>query len=301
MASRRDCVIIPDMGAVLASWCSSRYDAENEMLLPPAREFSFNPELRSADGLLVDSVARAESISYEAARRIVRDDVATMWQQLRSYGDVPLGRLGVLHFHEEDSTLTFTPFASDCLSPATGWLRPIQVREAIVEARRTAETPRYMRISPVKRFIRVAASIAVLLGLGVVVSTPLSVPDDVTYASMAPKVETVNPASLMPTMTVPEPCPLIMEKSHDTDLWIEVAPKPILPKLDGRYCVIVSSHNSLPEAQRFIAKYKGIPMRVLEKDGRFRVYVATGQTMAEAERARASVSASFASAWVCKR
>lgn len=211
MASRRDCVIIPDLGAVLGSWRSSYYDADNELLMPPTREFSFNPELRSGDGMLASSVARAEGLSYEAALRLVREDVESMWQQLRTYGDVPLGKLGVLHFSESENVVTFTPFAADRLSPATAWLRPIAAREAIAKARSkdAGETP-MVRFSPLRRAIRIAASVAVLFGVGMIASTPISVPDDVTYASLAPEVEQISPEQLLPELTVPASRPLIM-------------------------------------------------------------------------------------------
>ncbi len=307
MASRRDCVIIPDFGAVLGSWRSSYYDAESETLMPPRREFSFNPELRTGDGLLASSLARAEGVSYEMALRMVREDVESMWQQLRSYGDVPLGKLGVLHFSQEDNLVTFTPFASDRLSPATAWLCPVAAKEAIVEARRKSEdSAPVVRFRPLRRAMRIAASIAVLLGVGMVVSTPISVPGDVTYASLSPVVEQVSPDRLVPSLTVPEARTLTMEKSHDADLWIEVAaPAPAAPApasdMDGKYCVIVSSHASEAEAQRFMAKYSEREMRVLEKDGRFRVYAATAPTMADADALRGSLSDAFPTAWVCRR
>lgn len=309
MASRRDCVIVPGLGAVLATWRSSSYDADSETLLPPSRVFSFNPELRSSDGMLSASVARAEGVTFETAVRMVKDDVEAMWLQLRTYGDVPLGKLGVLHFHAGDNTVTFTPFPSDRLSPASVWLRPIPVREVLSAARARDNAPAApVRFSPFRRAVRIAASVAVLLGLGLVVSTPVDVPDDVAYASFAPEIEQVAPGNLVPQISVPEACPITMVKSHDADLWIDVQEQQnsvtesvtAFP-LDGDYCVVVSSHASLSEAERFIASHSAREMRVLEKDGRYRVYAATGATSSEAARACSALAPEFPSAWVCRR
>lgn len=301
MVSRRDCVIIPGFGAVLASWCSSRYDAEKELLMPPHREFSFNPELRASDGLLAASISRADGISYDSAVRIIKDDVESMIQQLRSYGDVPLGKVGVLHYSSESGIITFTPFDADRLSPSTSWLRPLSVREARAEGRQIrTEQASPVRFSPVKRAWRVAASIAVLLGISLVASTPISVPGDVTYASLAPQIEQVTPEFPAEQIQIPEAQPLTMEKSHGKDLWIDV---PVTPKhdLSGKYCVIVSSHASLAEAQRYISRYSEMEMGILEKDGRYRVLAASAPTIADAEQARDALSATFTSAWVCRR
>ena len=305
IASRRDCVIIPGLGAVLASMRSSRYDAESEMLIPPSRVFSFNSELRDSDGMLTASVARAEQVSYAQASRIVKEDVEAMCAQLRAYGDVPLGKLGVLHYHSEENTVTFTPFAADRLSPATAWLCPIHTREVMAEARnKQQEAAKPVHFSPMRRAMRVAASLAVLIGLGLVLSTPMSVPDEVTYASFAPEIEQVAPETPPMQYNVPEACPLMMVKSHDTDLYIDVNPdivtsEPALP--EGAYCVVISSHATLSEAKRYIARYESRSMQVLEKDGRYRVYAATGATPAEAQRACAALSDDFPNAWVCRR
>ncbi len=304
MASRRECVIIPDFGAVLASWRSSVYDARNEVLLPPAREFSFNPELRGNDGMLVASVARAEGISYDAALRLVRDDVDSMRSQLVSYGDVPLGKLGVLHFNSSDSTITFTPFPADRLSVATAWLCPIPAREAIVEARRrNGDAPVAIRVSPFRKAVRVAASFAVLLGIGIVASTPMSVPEDVTYASLAPEVSATETGIPSAGISAPASAPIIMMRSSGDGLWIDVPEEVKVPafNLDGKYCLVVSSHASMAEAENFVARHSGMPLGILEKDGRYRVYAATGSTIAEAEQAKALLPEAFPSAWVCRR
>lgn len=66
------------------------------------------------------------------------------------------------------------------------------------------------------------------------------------------------------------------------------------------YCLIVSSHKSRAEADRFIASHgSASTMKVLEQDGKYRVYVATGSTSAEARANGAAAARKFKGSWVC--
>ena len=42
-------------------------------------------------------------------------------------------------------------------------------------------------------------------------------------------------------------------------------------------------------------------LRILESDGRFRVYAAGGSTFADAESYKSKISARYPEAWVCRR
>ena len=304
LASRHECVIIPGIGGVLAACVSARYDAEAKMFLPPGRAYSFNAELKMNDGLLTQSVARAGCISYAAASKIVQQETEALMGQLKALGEVPLGRLGVLRY--ADGAIEFTPFPTDRLSVATSWLRPVAAADVKQQARRAAAVaePVVLKPAPWRRALRAAASLALLVGIGFVASTPIAAPEGMSYARLAPTVTApaADPAPMpAPQITVPDPAPLVMVKSSGSDLWIdapEVAPQ---TRMDGKYCVVVSSHVSASEASRFIAKHSSESMGVLEKDGRFRVYAATAPSMAEAEQARARIAEAYPQAWVCRR
>lgn len=304
LASRHECVIIPGIGGVLASCAPARYDAEAQMFMPPSRVYSFNAELRMNDGLLAQSVARANTITYAAASRIVQTETEAMLCQLTTLGELPLGRLGVLRY--ADGAIEFAPFPTDRISVATSWLSPVPAVDVKAQARRVAgetDEPVRLRVSPWRRAARLAASVAVLAAIGFVASTPITAPQGMSYARMAPTVTApvAEPELTAPTIRVPERAPIVMQKSTAAELWIDVPEAAPQPRMDGRYCVVVSSHISEAEARQFIAKHSASPMRVLEKDGRFRVYAASAPTLAEAENERAQLAQTFPQAWVCRR
>lgn len=70
-----------------------------------------------------------------------------------------------------------------------------------------------------------------------------------------------------------------------------------------QYYLIVASLPTRQGAERFISENKGVRLDILEQDGKFRIYAATGSSNAEAaaQRQRSSLASRFADAWVCRR
>ena len=77
------------------------------------------------------------------------------------------------------------------------------------------------------------------------------------------------------------------------------------PVGDGPYCLVVASLASRSDADAFAAQYSSTdtPLAVLDNDGRYRVYAASGNGAAEVtSKAReAGLYDIFPSAWVCRR
>jgi septal ring-binding cell division protein DamX len=71
----------------------------------------------------------------------------------------------------------------------------------------------------------------------------------------------------------------------------------------GNYCLIVASLASLAEAEAYVAKSKDTNLSVLAKDGHYRVYALTGESVADvqAKSRTTGVSARYPDAWVCRR
>ena len=70
---------------------------------------------------------------------------------------------------------------------------------------------------------------------------------------------------------------------------------------NDRYCLVVASLATQEEAERFIARNSKLQLGVLPKDGRYRVYAATGTTAAGAQSAAAELADRYPDAWVCRR
>ena len=110
---RFDCVILPGFGAFLAKNKPSQYHETTQVFYPPQRKLSFNAQLKSDDGLLINSISKAHDISYEQANKEVSSFVDDLWYTLEKEEKVILDQLGrfeqtqdgVLRFYPEDRSL----------------------------------------------------------------------------------------------------------------------------------------------------------------------------------------------------
>ncbi len=125
-----DCVTVPGIGALMVRYKSARFDSRNSLvLLPPSRELVFNGALVESDGVLESSVARRDGISFEAARRIVKEEADCLYQQLMTFRSLALGKLGEL-IYTEYGTIMFYSY------DISGWdfryygLTPLYLRHA---------------------------------------------------------------------------------------------------------------------------------------------------------------------------
>lgn len=96
LLTRHDCVIVPGLGAFIATESEACIDIENGIVRPRRREISFNSSVVTDDGLLSHSVARREHMRYEDAHRRVNSIIEKMKEDLRNEGEISLGMLGRL-------------------------------------------------------------------------------------------------------------------------------------------------------------------------------------------------------------
>lgn len=108
LLSRHDCVIVPGLGAFIATESEAHIDFEAGIIRPRRREISFNSSVVTDDGLLAHSIARRERLSYEDARRMVSRLVGRMTADLDEEGEVSLGMTGRL-VKDEEGLISFQP------------------------------------------------------------------------------------------------------------------------------------------------------------------------------------------------
>lgn len=268
LISRNDCVIIPGLGALLAQYCPARIDEATGVINPPCRRFTFNSGVRGNDATLAMSISRESGMPCHRAVDYVNKEIDSMVHQLHSLGSLSLGRAGTLYYNAGDGTCEFEPFADDRLSVATAWLpsltatkldaRPRAEKTVVIEAPR----PLWSRIS------RIAAVIALLIGVWFVASTPVSVDNGaVLPASLAPDITraTSTPAILGATQKakaaedldeIPVKEDIQSETAADTPI-SSSAPAAnesdkVMDMDKGRYYIIVGASVSAKEAQKFI-------------------------------------------------
>lgn len=138
------------------------------------RSLGFNSELTLNDGLLTGSVARRDSITYEAARQRVGQCVESFIHQLRESGTVPVGRLGTLSVSPEAKGYIFEPaednFAANlpCLGLEPLMLAPVAEPVADEIHEHVVSRPRFRA----GFMARVAASVVLLcVTFGIVIAT----------------------------------------------------------------------------------------------------------------------------------
>lgn len=330
LISRHDCVIVPGLGAVLARNVSAEESADCGRWTPPCRNYSFNGSLTETDGLLAGSVARALGISHERATELLADELLGMRRQLDHEGSLSLGRVGRL-YRESDEGVLFEPAEKDLLTPFATWYRPFELRPvdvALPEVSDNEPLRKGAKLTPFGRFMRIAAAIIVLVAVGLAVSTPVSV-EDAQYASLtlpsikSPKKVTV-PAVASPavetagvqTSGVVAESPAL-EGGNKIEIPVAVAKntvnaKAVKPASSIRlndfdeYCLVVASLVSEEAAGQFILdesrRNPGLAMGILEQNGRYRVYAATGKTQAQALSAASNQKISrYKGVWVTRR
>lgn len=298
---RNDCVIIPGVGAFVAT----RHQAllSGELMMPPHREISFNPAMVHDDGLLASSVARRLKISFEQARERVAAESALIQRRLRNEGAVNLPRIGILR-RRSGGRLEFLPVNAWALvpppiriapaAPAFEVLRP--VHESEEKAVAVVRVPLHMR------WLRVAAAVVILSVLGFALSTPIDI-STAQHASLAapsftpPEIETIEP--------LPEPAGLELNLAMaPASGAISIAkPEPAVAAAPLPYVIVVASLPTQAKAKEFIAE-SGADLKVLNSGGRFRVYAAEGASPEAARAAAEQISgfaARFPDSWVCRR
>ncbi|MDE5586641.1 MAG: hypothetical protein K2I92_09975 [Muribaculaceae bacterium] len=108
LLTRHDCVIVPGLGAFIATETEAYIDLEAGIIRPRRREISFNSSVVTDDGLLAHSIARRERLPYEAARRELSLLADRMRADLEEEGEVSIGMVGRL-VKDAEGLLSFQP------------------------------------------------------------------------------------------------------------------------------------------------------------------------------------------------
>lgn len=334
LITAHDCVVFPGLGAVIAQYHNAAF--EDGRITAPYRSFMFNTALSHNDGLLISSVSRAEEISYELAERKVKAEIEAMRTQLESEGELSLGRIGRLEC--ENGVIGFYPYEHGLFSPTLASLPTLELKnigELVAESAADEEVHAEEYRTHNSRWIRlgrIAASVAVALSLGFVLSTPLKYDPDTQMASLAPAVHKSTPKTVeqskltvkLPSLTSEnkEVSGAGIKKEEDVvasrgtkvaestpaevkaDVVKEAAVKPVTVKQTaGRYVYVVASLASRSEAEKFISRSSASGLSILEKDGRFRVYALSGNNSAELQKQarELGLDTKYQGAWVCRR
>ena len=322
-----DCVILPGWGAFIAQHSSACNDGQNFM--PPKRRYSFNGALTFSDGIIENSIMRSRKCSYNSASEDIKNVVTSLKHQIDLSGEVAMGRIGLFH-KNNDGELMFTPFEQQSAACEFYGLAPFKMRtleELAYENKPLVEesangidvsAPEYYdnenddniawfhRIN--KDFMRIAASIIVLIVLTFVLTTPISVNSPVDFAGMNDsfKLKANNAISLTSdSVSSQKPLPAdsnTLEMPQHTAIANDEIAEPISSRFkEGRLYLIVASGSSMKEAEKFVNQHKGTELRIYRFNDRYRVYAASGKNYDEMIAYQKDLQPEFKESWICRR
>lgn len=268
---RRDCVVVPGIGAFINVRHGANFDAALGAWRPMTREVRFNRALTHDDGLLANSYARKSRSSFEDGRDMLHGDIAEIQRALNAGGSIVIGNLGTLRM--EDETLRFVPaHSAEELSAIYGYEPAPIVRRTQQESTadkgdgvvataassadsggRKFDTRRNYYIAINKVFARVAACVTAVLLVGLSAMIPVSDCNRADQASVVP-VEKIIKATAR----------------HITGPEVKVEPKAAAdivrsesePEQALKYHAIVATFNTAEEAERYIEQNAGCGYRL---------------------------------------
>lgn len=300
LMTRHDCVAIPGWGAFIANYDPSRFDEDQEVMEHPRRSIGFNASAAHNDGLLAQSIMRREGLDYDEAMRFITDSVATFRQQLTMGCEVSMGRLGFFKLNEGQH-IEFVPFEDDNACNRFYGLHDLDIKTvSVLEQELQEEESAAAAIVPKQRNLfsrkasQIAASVAVLIGLGVMLTTPIIVDRNHNMASISPEVSAPQSQQLG-GMTVQQG---VVPQAIET-----VENHPMIAKVgnaSGKYFMVIATLRNQQELDAFKAKYASLVpyMKMLDYKGYTCVYVARSDDYSTLMGLRGELPESLRDVWI---
>lgn len=298
-----DCVIVPHFGGFVVQHVPAYYDAEQGLYFPPRKYVVFNPDLNHNDGILASSIARKDSIRFEAASQIISDEVSEIKGKIRETGSITLGRVGRMDY--KHGKYIFTANENFVVAPQLFGLKSLKVKTVDSTEEDTQKTPAKQPFNFKRKMLyagRVAASIAILIACGLIFSTPITVDEsEVKLASLTlPEVK-------MPEKQVAADGTLfIMCPDAEESMAIDTTFGNNTSAINNSdpYYLVVASLATRSQAEQFIASVKGYDgeLQIVESITKFRVIAATGESPEDVMNyKKANLATCFPNAWPCHR
>lgn len=279
-----DCVVMPGFGAFINVHHAASFDSHKNIWKAPYREIRFNKALSYDDGLLANSYARKNSVSFEQGRELMRRDIDNLQRELTLQGEVTLGNLGILS--KNDYTVTFIPLIS-----ASRLTRMLGFYDASINSNPTGSSREKENIKDItsdyatnsksfidnniritknerfditrnyyiainKTFAKVAACFIILAVTALAVILPLQSMKQVDKASVVPVERIIEGIGAKTAVSPPElieEANIIKETTDRDNLNNEKSPSTQVQQ--KKFHAIVATFASEKEAEKFILQY----------------------------------------------
>lgn len=302
---RHDCVIVPGLGAFIATRIPARMDFGNGLILPPSRSLMFNQAVALDDGLLANSIARKSGVSFEDARQIIVRYVSSVKESLAADGEVRIGNLGSLLLNGEGKLL-FAPDRIDFSSTSEMGYVTVNLTRGLgngemvsddddsvggIDTASIAERRHRLRIG--KAFARVAAMAALMVAVALtVILNPL------------PSDQREQRASVVPVKSISRPVQAEPVASDTAKAGETIAEAPVEQVAPAHY-LIVATFSNAKEANSYAERFstEEFPLTAVESRRLTRVAVAASDNMDELRKKlnSSAISSRFPNAWIWSR
>ena len=158
-----DCVIIPGFGGFICSYRPATINRETHIVSPPSKAISFNRNLQSNDGLLINHIARKNNISFTNAAENIEAWVTFSQSLLSRNEELVLKNTGRL-FKDPQGNLQFIPEGSVNYLKSSFGLRSIEAIP-IHRAKEIPLEPAHENKVSKRSAWRIAASVLLIAGI----------------------------------------------------------------------------------------------------------------------------------------
>lgn len=212
-----ECIVIPGLGGFITKSVPAEIQTIQNHFIPPKKDIVFNAYLKTNDGLLINHVAKAESLSYTDARIAVERFVNRCKKELNNGKRIRFQKVGLIYMGVEN-TLQFEADTSQnyladsygltsFISPAIkrSGIRPIankivkKTRDAKYVVREEAKkqhSPKYIHINVSLVVILLAVASVFYFKYGTVKELYHN------YASFIPFLDTTKQQTILPDSTL---------------------------------------------------------------------------------------------------
>ena len=163
-----DCVMVPGFGGFICNYLPAEIHPVLHYVNPPAKSVSFNVNLNSNDGLLINYIANKGGLSFDKAQDLVSNWVDSSKSLLRKNETVIVKQIGRV-FSDIEGNIQFAPDNSVNYLKTSFALKPITA-QPVLRGKEVDFTEKFVQETKKHKtersYLKMAAVIVLLLGIG---------------------------------------------------------------------------------------------------------------------------------------
>lgn len=283
-------------------------------MLRPSRTIGFNATINHNDGLLANSLMRRHQLKYDQACKLIADNVTTFNRHVQQGYELAFGHLGYFKLTDQKQ-LEFMPMP---LSQACDEFFGLNSFDMASLARSSEDhEPVFTPVAVTwQERMKVAASIAAIVGVGLLLSTPVIIDRTTQTASLnvseVKTQPTKSPVTVKPASkaTAEDKQFAVIDQSGKATPVTTAKPEPAVDDSaydegmpsKGNYCLVINSCSTAKKAAEMKRHYanKGIKCQVVKRGKYHHIVIAQSDSKQELTKIKKSLPGKYKRAWVCR-